>query len=113
MSVLTSFQNYVGEWGNKIFNSKRGSGYNRTKHALSIVAHLEEEIEELKTAIKSKYTQAIAQETADCFLMLLHIAYLYSFDLLERAVEKMLINLKRTWGEPDEKGIIHHIGDKE
>ncbi len=68
--------------------------------------HLKEEIDEVIAKPKDKH------EWADCLILLLdaaRIAGLNTEDLLISANEKMAINKKRNWGEPDKSSIVRHI----
>lgn len=115
VSELSVFQDEVGEWGDKTFNSKRG--FDKDSCTCGMYNHLKKEVIELEKAcrcatdpnIPTDQREAISEETADCFLLLLHLAHLHKFDLLEEARKKMEINRKRTWGEPDEYGVIEHV----
>lgn len=113
MSELIEFQQEVGEWGDKTFNSKRD--YNKQDCTYGIYNHFVKEVKELKLAIKHSFScdeppqRTIEEETADCFILLLHLSFWYGFDLLKAARNKMEINRKRTWGEPDKDGVIEHV----
>lgn len=99
-SELSAFQEDVGEWGDKTFNAKR-----KTPDPIFLegrIAHFMKEAAELNASYEN-------EEVADCFMLLLHIAHLKGFDLLEEARKKMEINRKRTWGEADELGMIEHV----
>jgi NTP pyrophosphatase (non-canonical NTP hydrolase) len=113
MSELSDFQKEVGEWGDETFNAKRNYDLQSCSHG--IYKHLVKEVKELYDALRQKFvsdnppTCSVEEELADCFIILIHLAHLHGFDLLEAARNKMDINRKRTWGEPDEDGVIEHI----
>lgn len=114
MIELSEFQKEVGEWGDRTFNVHRGFDLHKCTHA--IASHFAKEADELGEAVDyflmgacSFDNKAMKEESADCFLILLHLAHLHGFDLLEAAREKMEVNYKRTWGTPDENGVIEHI----
>ena len=51
-------------------------------------------------------------ELADCLTLLLDVAaheFIDVDELLAASEEKMEINKKRKWGEPDENGVVEHI----
>ena len=79
--------------------------------ALSKIAHLREEIEELNDDIE-KGNPDRRLEFADCFILLMGAAASdgMSFDDVVNAIdEKMKINLSRQWGSPDENGVVKHV----
>lgn len=118
-SELSAFQRSVGKWGKKTFNHDDHSLY-------SLWHHLEKETKELAGAIADFMGQAmdnvkqlpdkpqpldrkrIADELADCHLLLLNIAHLTGVDLGKASRAKMEINRKRKRGEPDKDGVIEH-----
>jgi hypothetical protein len=54
-------------------------------------------------------------EWADAFLILMDAATLAGFtmdEVLEACKAKHAINLTRTWGEPDENGVVEHVRDE-
>lgn len=51
----------------------------------------------------------IAEECADIMHLLFQVADKCGFDLLEATREKFEINKGRTWGEPDERGVVRHV----
>ena len=72
----------------------------------SKMAHLREELDEVVAAPDDR------MEWADCMILLLDAARRagLSMDDLHQAIEdKMEINLKREWGEPDEDGVVRHV----
>lgn len=105
----------ITNWQNKTF----GSG-----GALPKIAHLEEEIRELKKELTffcenkdlmtyTKENKLIKErEFADCFILLFGAAASdgMSFDDIVKCIdEKMQINYKRKWGKPKSNGVINHI----
>ena len=51
----------------------------------------------------------VAEEAADLFLLLLHLAQGNNFSLLAAAQEKYAAVRGRTWGEPDAAGVTEHL----
>ena len=51
-------------------------------------------------------------EIADCFMLLLdsahHVGITHN-EILQATKEKLEINKKRKWGNPDENGVVEHI----
>jgi NTP pyrophosphatase (non-canonical NTP hydrolase) len=93
IDFLVSFQEEVGEWGNKTFPKNTPD---------TIVNHLCREVLELAEGHDP-------EEAADCFLLLLHHAHRGGYSLLKEARKKHEINKIRTWGEPDEFGVVQHV----
>jgi hypothetical protein len=81
--------------------------------ALSKVAHLEQEVEELRAAIEYDLPEKHL-EYADCFILLFGSAASdgMDYDMICEAInEKMAINRQRKWGNPDANGVVNHISD--
>jgi hypothetical protein len=98
-SGLLSFQRMVAQWGRETFPRQSTSG---------VMAHLEDEIQELKE------NPADPEELADCFLLLLQLASragVKEVDLLDAAKRKHEVNRDRKWGAPDERGVCRHVDD--
>lgn len=79
----------------------------------SKIAHLQEEVDELAVDV---HIQAPDRrlEYADCFLLLYGSAAAdgMSYDDIIAAIqEKFEINKKRTWGKPNENGVVNHLKD--
>lgn len=85
----------------------------KSANALSKIAHLTEEVEELQYDIEYyKSPEETSMEFADCFLLLYGAASAYgmSYADIEKAIgNKLEINKGREWGEPDENGVVKHI----
>lgn len=107
MSELRAYQKEIGEWGDETFNSKRSDDLAVNLYA--IANHLKKEAQEVVDSAGCDDYELISEEISDCFLLLLHIAHNLEIDLLDCAREKMEINYKRTWGEPDKDGVIEHV----
>jgi hypothetical protein len=78
---------------------------------LSKLAHLEEEIIELRNDLLNDSGERI-KEFADCFILLFGAAAVdgMSYDDICRAIqEKFEINRSRKWGKPNKKGVVNHI----
>ena len=74
---------------------------------VSKLKHLREEVDELIE--EPNHTH----EWADCMILLIDAAKKAGHDMddLYRFVnEKMAINKTRKWGEPDEDGVVRHVG---
>lgn len=74
----------------------------------SKIAHLKKEVVELDQSITA---EGIAQESADCLLLLYGIASLGGFNLEYETWKKLQINRRRTWGEADADGVVEHIDE--
>lgn len=78
---------------------------------LAKLAHLDEELTELVSDVISKSPNK-RLEFADCFILLFGAAAVDGMDfedICEAIHEKMAINYKRTWGKPNENGVVNHI----
>jgi len=82
-----------------------------TATPVSKLFHLRDEVGELISAIKMLDEDA-ELEFADCFILLYGAAAAAGFsyqDICDFIEKKFLINQGRTWGEPDENGVINHV----
>lgn len=109
--TIDQFQNEVGEWSDKTFNT----------NVDEVKRHLADEIIELvgpahiKSALE-KYLKKHPngeeidneEESGDVLLLLLHLAHLEKFSLLSAGQKKQFINLSREWLPADENGVIRH-----
>ena len=96
VSVLTNFQESVGEWSCKTFPQSSDT---------SRIEHMRREILELKEEPADPY------EAADIFLLLLHHAHVHGYDLMTAARKKFDIIKLRKWLPPDEMGVQHRVKD--
>ena len=83
----------------------------KTIDTLALVYHLEQELDELKTDIL-RLNPDKRLEFADCFILLMGAAKADGMsyeDICNAISEKLEINKKRVWGEPDSNGVINHI----
>ena len=97
---FTQFQKEHGEWSDKTF------GENRKPTAP--LNHLKKEVQEV---LEQPYD---IEEYADCFLLLMDSARLSGFnmdDLYFASQQKFNKNKNRTWGKPDENGVVEHVRD--
>lgn len=79
--------------------------------ALSKMKHLEEEVKELTDDLVSMNPNR-RLEFADCFILLFGAAASdgMTYEEICGAIEeKMDINKKRKWGNPDKNGVVNHI----
>lgn len=82
--------------------------------AMSKLAHLAEELQELynELAKDDDNEPRVADEFADCFLLLYGCASAWGMDYEEICASisrKMKINKVRKWGKPDEQGVVRHL----
>ena len=82
--------------------------------AMSKIAHLKEEIEELNDELflDNQHTDHKRLEFADCFILLFGAAASDGMtyeDICKAIEEKMVINKARKWGTPDKDGVVNHI----
>lgn len=105
----------ISKWQDKTFGKTT---------ALSKMAHLEDEVQELKKELifheESKKLQKYPEqnkifrerEFADCFMLLFGAAAsdgMTHDDIVRCIEEKMEINYKRKWGKPQANGVVNHI----
>jgi NTP pyrophosphatase (non-canonical NTP hydrolase) len=79
--------------------------------ALSKIAHLRQEIEELADDIKNNNPNQNL-EFADCFILLFGAANSAGMSyqkIIESINQKMEINYHRQWGKPNEDGVVNHV----
>ncbi len=50
----------------------------------------------------------IAEEAADVFFMIVQLSTVVGFSLVEAVAKKYAKNIRRTWKEPDEYGVVEH-----
>ncbi|HDZ04885.1 hypothetical protein LCGC14_0370500 [marine sediment metagenome] len=92
----------------KVINWQRETFRHAT--ALSKIAHLKQELEELEADIKEDKDSRL--EFADCFILLFGAAECegMTYSSIQMCIEnKMEINYNRKWGDPDENGVVNHI----
>jgi len=78
---------------------------------LSKIAHLAEELQELVHDLKNGNDDR-KLEFADCFFLLFGAAAADGMtydDIINAIEEKWEINKVRSWGKPDEDGVVRHI----
>lgn len=102
-----TLQEETGTWGDITFPQ----GTPR-----AVMAHLSDEIQELAAEVELFMASpaptngaALAEEAADCLLLLYHLAHKCGFDLEAEARRKLEKNRQRTWGEPDARGVVRHV----
>lgn len=79
--------------------------------ALSKIAHLRQEIEELADDLKNNNPDQNL-EFADCFILLFGAANSAGMsyqNIVEAIDQKMKINYQRQWGKPNEDGVVNHV----
>lgn len=92
----------ITDWQDKTFPNST---------ALSKIAHLKQEVQELESDIRSDNKDR-RLEYADCFILLFGAAKcdgMGYYDIIACINEKMAINAQRRWGSPDENGVVNHI----
>lgn len=113
---LPSLQNRIGTWGDATFPRDTSTPDAHEATCAGVLAHLEDEIVELTDAfggvtfplLESEITE-IAFEAADCAMLLFQFAHRMGFDLIAYVEDKLVINRNRTWGEPDDRGVVRHV----
>jgi hypothetical protein len=80
-------------------------------NALSKIHHLEQEVLELELDLVSDNDKR-SLEFADCILLIFGAACADGMtyeDICKAIDDKMEINKKRTWGNPDANGVVNHL----
>ena len=127
MEKVQQLQSEIKKWSDETFGNHR--------IATPIIHHLDKEINEVLVALTGYYmgvysnsTSAddgnellekmhyrVRMEFADCFTLLIDAAAHADIDmetLINDSFDKLEINKKRKWGEPDENGVIEHIHEE-
>lgn len=122
MSKLQELMDDISKWANEIFSDGEFDAYRTVR----IVRHLKKEVPELIHALDRDSSgtiiskdadmcgedyEAVKEEFADCFMLLLDAAVNYGFTanaLIKETHKKLKINKKRQWGKPDENGVSEH-----
>jgi len=84
----------------------------RVINPIGLINHLEQEVDELCQSMGMGMDEFKRHEFADCFILLMGAAKADGMsyeDICNAISEKLEINKKRTWGEPDSNGVINHI----
>lgn len=92
-----------------IFQREWGLWVRRALPEATTAGHLEKlksEVVELQTAFGSG--TPIADELADCLLLLLSIADRHGISAAEAMRKKFEVNKARKWGKPDANGVYQH-----
>ena len=79
--------------------------------SLSKVAHLVQEVDELRIALTYS-DENVRLEFADCLFLLFGAAHKEGMtyeDICNAINEKFEINKKRIWGKADKNGVVNHI----
>ncbi|MEW6156768.1 MAG: dATP/dGTP pyrophosphohydrolase domain-containing protein [Verrucomicrobiota bacterium] len=95
--TLQQLQQEIGAWSEMTFDDET---------PLPKLHHLRQEVAELIAAPYDK------TEYADCLILLIDAARkagISAEELIRAADEKMEINRRRTWSEPDQNGVVHHL----
>ena len=98
--ALDLFQQELGDWAENTFPGQTVAGK---------LAHLAREVEEV---IANPHD---IMEYADCFLLLIDAARLRGIKasaIVAHAVDKLEINKRRKWGEPNADGSVEHCKDQ-
>ena len=97
--MFKEIQNLIGWWGDKTFPNSNAS---------TVLSHLEEEIKELREAHDADADTD--SEVADVFLLAMQYAHKTGVDILELAMRKMDVNMRREWNidNPEPGGHVKH-----
>lgn len=101
--MTTDVQDRIGEWGDVTFPDST---------VYSITEHFLEEVDEVHEAVFVDQEWGdgdLPTEAADCAILLFQLAHRAGFDLIAEVERKFAVNQQRTWGEPDERGVVRHV----
>ncbi len=87
-------QREISEWAQRTFPHQ---------NALSKMAHLQDEVQELSQKPHD------GEEMADCTILLFNLAHMHGHDLMSEVRRKLSINKARQWGKPDARGVVKHV----
>lgn len=110
---LDNFQYEVGEWGKETFPQST---------IATITEHLRREAVELQQSIEKWQREqqpvkddvvwpSTMQEVSGVILLALHLAHRRRFLLSDVLRANFMEAQARTWGEPDEQGVVEHVCD--
>ena len=99
MRDLDWLQLQIGLWGDRTFGGAQGG-----RRQEAVLAHLQDEVHELVES-------GDPAEAADCLILLLGFAHLEGVSLYDATRRKHEVNRQRQWGEPDERGVVHHVDE--
>lgn len=112
---LQDFMDQTSQWSDKTFDN----GNFTRERSISISYHLQKETRELTEALESNFRDNSAlnfssakEELADCMILILDCAVHFGCnadELITACFNKLEKNKKRTWGEPDENGVVEHL----
>ncbi len=85
----------------------------------ALLLHIKEEVEELEASraalaagtVSDGWLKHMESEVADIYILLAQFAETMGISIEMAVAEKMAINLKREWHEPDERGVVRHVKD--
>jgi NTP pyrophosphatase (non-canonical NTP hydrolase) len=102
--------NEITDWQDETF--PESTELSRVKHLIKEVCELEFEAKIFEKSPTAHNRSNKNQEYADCFFLLFGAAKKagMSYEDICRAIDfKFEINKNRTWGKPDENGVVEHV----
>lgn len=90
-------QDVIGDWQDKTF--PHGTVHSKLEHLKDEIAEVQDDPNDLL-------------EWADLLILLMGAARLAGFSMSQLMVgveAKHIINQRRDWGEPDERGVVKHV----
>lgn len=121
---LDRFQRDFGDWADETFT--RSTARSRARHVfreaveLVCATHAGDDLDALREQLAGDLAREIVKcrgqgagsvgtESADIFLLLLHLAHGGEFSLLGEAHAKFAEVRGRQWGAPDAAGVVEHL----
>jgi len=115
LPTIKQLMKAIDRWSDKTFSG----GFHYPDRAKAISYHLQKESVELTDAVTTfldkpseKNRNNVNQQLADCQILIWDICNklrINATELLEYSHDKHQVNLARSWGKPDENGVIEHI----
>lgn len=90
LTIFEHMQKHVTDWINLLIPSK-------VRDPMATCIKLQEEVSELTYAQYTGNKAGVGEELADCFILLVDIAYLNNIDLSAEFYAKMDVNKARKW----------------
>lgn len=107
---MRKLQKQIADWQRKTFGKNTAHISGMTKHLLKEVIEIREATLDIDTQSKNpiEYVEKIQNELADVIILTAGLADAYGIDLEDAVKDKMNVNKKRKWKQPDQDGVIEH-----
>lgn len=106
---VQAFQNVIGSWASVQF----GHHIEDAEAFDAVYSHFQEQVTQLDDIIASADNDLIGERLADLFILSCTLCWIAGIDFADAIATKHQVNLHREWGEPNDRGIVHHVGHVE